>query len=312
MRSVTVLYTGGTIGMVPGPDGLGPDTGFEAAFRAALPTAQFDWIDMPKLLDSSLMGPADWVAIADILRDISGGIVVLHGTDTMAYTAAALSFLLRELDAPVVLTGSQIPMQSEASDALTNVTLALDVAANSPRAEVMIAFGGVVLRGNRAVKQHAQEFVAFGSPNHPALDWRAAQVYSRELAGDWIAPVGVLKVYPGIGAEAVCGFAHLPGLVIEAFGSGNMPGEGTAFHHALKQSRDAGQEIVVVTQCGAGHVAAATYAAGASVGALGLIAGGDMVTSAAVVKLGWLLAQGLRGEPLAQAMMSPVVGEVSA
>ena len=310
MRPVTVLYTGGTIGMVPGPSGLGPDQAFEAAFRAALPGA-YDWIDMPRLLDSSLMGPRDWVAIADILRGIDGGILVLHGTDTMAYTAAALSFLLGNLRGPVVLTGSQIPMQSEDSDALPNVMLALHVAAESPRAEVMIAFGNKVLRGNRAVKSHAQDRAAFSSPNLAALDWTVSDSFGDATHGTQILPVGVLKLYPGIGAQAVRAFADSPGLVIEAFGSGNLPGEGTAFHSALQEARAAGQEVVIVTQCGAGAVAAKTYAAGASVAALGLIPGGDMVTPAAVAKLGWLLGQGLRGGALSCAMQKSIVGEIT-
>lgn len=311
MRPVTVLYTGGTIGMRPGPDGLGPDAAFEGAFRAAVTGRDFHWLETPHLLDSSAMGPQDWQTIADLSRDIAGGLVILHGTDTMAYTAAALSFLLHDLGAPVVLTGAQVPMQSDGSDAIANAELALDVAVRSPRAEVMIAFGGALLRGNRAVKCHAQNPEAFCSPNFPPLNGAESVQFAHTFTGRQIAPVGVLKLYPGIGAEALGGFAHLPGLVVEAFGSGNMPGEGTSFHAALMLARRRGQEIVVVTQTGGGQVAARTYAAGASVAQLGLIPGGDLTTPAAVAKLGWLLAQGLRGDDLADAMARPVAGEMS-
>ncbi|SOH92270.1 L-asparaginase [Monaibacterium marinum] len=312
MRPVCVLYTGGTIGMIPGASGLAPDLEFEATFRAAVPEFDFEWVQIPEPYDSSVMTQRDWVAIADLIRGRDCGVVVLHGTDTMAYTAAALSFLLGDLHAPVVLSGSQIPMQSADSDAVANVRLALQVARESPRAEVMIAFGGKVLRGNRADKRHAQDFDAFVSPNLPPLDWRVADLQAVPRVGTQVEPVGLIKLHPGIGGAIVDSFADLSGLVIEAFGSGNVPGEGTSFHAALSRARARGQEIVVVTQCGAGRLAAGAYQAGQAVTALGLISGGDMVTPAAVAKLGWLLAQGLRGPDLAAQMAAPFAGECSA
>ena len=306
-RPVTILYTGGTIGMVPGPEGLVPDPDFEQALRAALPDEPFAWRQLPDLLDSSAMAPADWLRIRDAVCEIDGAVVVLHGTDTMAWTASALAFLLTGHDAPVVLTGAQVPLQSGGSDAPGNVRLALEVARFADGL-ALIAFGGRVLRGARALKTHAQSFEAFSAPNDPDFDWQGATTPASVPGGDMLR-VGVLRLFPGIGGAAVAAFADLPGLVIEAFGSGNLPGG--AFEEALADARAAGQEIAIVTQCEAGHVMAETYAAGSAVARLGLIPCADMTTPAAATKLGWLLARGLTGMDLRHAMLTPVAGEMT-
>ncbi|RED11096.1 asparaginase [Pontivivens insulae] len=316
MNRTAVLYTGGTIGMVPGADGLRPDPTFERAFRAALPQADVTWFETPDLLDSSVMDRADWLVLGRQVREIAAdfdAIVVLHGTDTMAFSASALSFLLLDVDVPVIFTGSQRPLQQADSDALSNLKLALRVAASTKSTEVLLAFGGAVMRGNRAIKVHAQDDTAFSSPNFGDVAWsKASQIPPDQEGGGGFEQVGVLRLYPGCDARVVAGFSGMPGLVVEAFGSGNMPGPGTSLYEGLADLRSQGMEIAVTTQCGAGAVAAQTYATGASVGALGLIPCNDMTTPAAVTKLGWLLDRGLRGDMLRDAMMTPVAGEITA
>lgn len=301
--------------MVPGPDGLGPDAQFEAVLRDAVPQETFGWRQLSPLLDSSVMDRSNWVQIAHAVRDMArdhDAVVVLHGTDTLAWTAAALSFLLSDLEVPVVITGAMRPLR-DGGDGLRNVALALQVARQVPTAQVLVAFGHQVMPGARAVKIHAQDDQAFSAPGARDFDWRALAARSLSgPAGGALAQVDVVQVYPGASGAVLRALSGAQGVVIEAFGSGNMPGAGRDWHAALAELRAGGTEIAVVTQCLMGRVDAATYAAGASVGALGLIACRDMTTPAAATKLGWLLAQGLRGAALADAMRAPVAGEISA
>ncbi|WP_316014264.1 asparaginase [Roseobacter sp. HKCCA0434] len=314
-RSVCILHTGGTIGMAPGPSGLAPVAGFEDRVRALMPNGEFGWRELAPLLDSSAMMPADWQRIAAAVREAVGGydaVVVLHGSDTLAWTGAALSFLLSDLAAPVVLTGSMVPLGGKESDAPANLALALHVARTMPGGGVRIAFGRRVMRGTRAIKVDAGRAEAFDAPSDRGFDWREVGEEPATARHDDLAPVGVVTLHPGAGRAPLDGHAGWPGLVVEAFGSGNMPGQGSDWHAGLAALRARGTEIAVVTQCLRGAVAAGTYAAGASVADLGMIPCGDMTTQAAAAKLAWLLAQGLRGTALAEAMRRPVVGEISA
>ena len=177
-KRICILYTGGTIGMVPTPKGYAPRPGYLGPLLAAMPELKgpeapaWDLVEMDPLLDSSNIAVGEWNAIGRAIferYDGYDGFVVLHGTDTMAYTAGALSFMLENLQKPVVLTGSQIPLCRLRSDGRENLITSLLIAAQGRAAEVCLYFGGKLLRGCRAVKRSADGLQAFFSPNYPPL-----------------------------------------------------------------------------------------------------------------------------------------------
>ncbi len=306
-----VLYTGGTIGMGPGPDGaLVPldlrELGVHLPFIRALPIA-LDVATFVEPIDSSTMTPEDWTAIADaIVQHAPGhaGVVVLHGTDTMAYTASALSFLLEGIDIPIVLTGSQRSVTELRSDGRENLVSALAVAALHLRGatlvpEVTIFFDDVLLRGNRAVKVHASSYRGFASPNFPPLatagvsiDFADALVRHPGVgpirrSGGISDAVAALRLYPGLDhsvLRAVLDRPDLRGLVLEAFGAGNGPTD-ARFLGTVRAAVERGVTVVVTTQCGAGGVMGGLYATGSALLATGAVPGGDMTFEAALTKL---------------------------
>ena len=245
-KRIYIAYTGGTIGMRHGRDGYSPAPGFLQKQMRAMPELRHD--SMPSftineykpLLDSSNMTPRDWVKIANDLAehdDEYDGFVVLHGTDTMAYTASALPFLLEGLSKPVIITGSQIPLCEIRNDARENLITSLLIASRYDVPEVCLYFGGLLLRGCRAVKVSASGFAAFASPNvsplgtvgvgieiNHALVRRPrgrGRLRTHELRG---APVvSALRLFPGISHELVRNILRPPlqGLVLEAYGFGN-------------------------------------------------------------------------------------------
>ena len=219
-KRICILYTGGTIGMVPTPRGYAPRPGYLGPLLAAMPeltgpeAPAWDLVEMDPLLDSSNIAVGEWNAIGRAIferYDDYDGFVVLHGTDTMAYTAGALSFMLENLQKPVVLTGSQIPLCRLRSDGRENLITSLLIAAQGRAAEVCLYFGGKLLRGCRAVKRSADGLQAFFSPNYPPLALagvnirydaaalrRPAPQGPAALAPFDNVPIGVLKVFPGI------------------------------------------------------------------------------------------------------------------
>ena len=315
-----VIYTGGTIGMVPTDDGLAPSSFLEGLFRAFLPksTPDFDWLEYPTLLDSSNMGPREWNRIGwDIAKSYNSydGFIVLHGTDTMAYTASALSFMLARLAKPVVVTGSQIALSEKGSDAEANVKLAFRVATSSLR-EVTIAFGGQVLRGNRAVKVHTAKHEGFASPNLSALSLdKASGRTSGSLGFAPVSeePVALLRVYPGMGGAEIASVlaSGARGLIIEAFGSGNLPSNAKPFMNAL--SKLAAREVLigVVSECRGGPVSAGRYAAGKALIDLGLVPLSDMTAPCAMAKTSWLLGQDMAHDARKASLAKPLCGEMT-
>ena len=259
-------------------------------------------------IDSSAMGTSDWLDIADaIVAHAPGhaGVVVLHGTDTMAYTASALSFLLEGIDIPIVLTGAQRPVTELRSDGRENLVTALAIAAGHLRGaplvpEVTIFFSDVLLRGNRAVKVHADSYHGFASPNHPPLatagvsiDFepsliRAPGAGPIRRSGGMSDAVTGLRLHPGIDGHVLdCGALSRPGLrglVLEAYGAGNGPTDGW-FLDPLRSAVDRGVTVVVTTQCRAGGVVGGLYATGSALLATGAVSGGDMTFEAALTKL---------------------------
>jgi L-asparaginase type I len=251
------------------------------------------------------MSRADWVAIAEDIRARYAdwdAFVVLHGTDTMAYTASALSFMLEGLDKTVVLTGSQIPLSTVRNDAVDNLQGALFLAGHYDLPEVCIFFNGKLLRGNRATKVDALGLDAFRSGNLVPLgqvgvrvDIRWDLVIQPDGQGLRIQPIThgdvvALRLFPGISPSTLEQVLAPPlaGLVLETYGSGNGPDD-PAFLGVLRQAVDRGVVIVNVTQCQKGHVNA-EYAAGRALGDAGVVAGADMTPEAALTKLQWLLS----------------------
>jgi L-asparaginase len=281
------------------------------------------------LLDSSNMTPREWHAIA---RDIQShydeydGFVVLHGTDTMAYTSSALPFLLGGIAKPVIISGSQIPLCEIRNDARENLITSLMIAANYPIPEVCLYFGGKLLRGCRATKVSASGFAAFDSPNFPALGevgidiqihWDLVRKPSSAFSPvpDLSAPVvSSLRLFPGISHELVHNVLRPPlqGLVLEAYGVGNGPDQDGEFVEALRNAVSRGVVVIDCTQCLEGMVDLHAYAAGSALADAGVISGFDMTRETAIAKLYWLLGRGLPHAQVKQEMQRNVCGELTA
>ena len=332
---VWIAYTGGTLGMVPGTDGYVPAPGLEARLRAALPQLDapgvpaFELYEYAELLDSANMSPADWNRIgADLAGRQAGydGFVVVHGTDTMAYTASALSFMLEGLTKPVILTGSQIPLCAARSDARDNLLDALILAGSSAIPEVMIAFGGTLLRGNRTTKVQSEGLRAFASPNAGALaelgiDIRIHRERVRSPAGVPFrlrpyssAEVAAVRLFPGITGDFLARLLAPPlaGLVLEAYGAGNGPARDPAILAALAAACARGVVVVVVTQCLEGRAELGVYAAGSALARAGCIGGADMTAEAALTKLAYLFAVGLDPAAVRAEIARDLRGELTA
>jgi lysophospholipase len=346
LSRVLVLYTGGTIGMREGPRGYEPVPGYFAEKIASLPQlhdpsqplfttyptpsgrrVRYDVRAYDPLLDSANLGLAEWVRFAaDIAEayDRYDGFVVVHGTDTMAYTASALSFMLSGLGKPVILTGAQIPLEHLRNDALDNFLGALMLAGHYRIPEVAVYFHHKLLRGNRCTKVDAVGLDSFASPNHPPLAevgvdvsvrWELVRrdVAERLTVHTTLSPhVAALRLYPGITRAVLENFLRPPleGLVLETFGSGNAPSRGDDVLAPLREATQRGVVIVNVTQCLRGRVSP-SYAAGRVLMDAGVVPGSDMTPEAALAKLAFLLGQDLsRDEVRAQASRS-LAGELT-
>ena len=333
---VLLLHTGGTLGMRRREDGsYAPASGALAAVLATMPELQraplpeIELVEFEPLLDSSDMQPSDWQRVADALAErlpAVSGAVVLHGTDTMAYTASALSFMLTGLDRPVVLTGSQIPLVEVRSDARENLVTALLLACSPRLHEVCVYLNGRLLRGNRTTKVSAHGFDAFDSPNLAALAEVGVEVVWRdellrpagapplEALRLRSVPVVALRLFPGISGATLRQVLRDPvrGMVLETYGSGNAPSRDGDLLAALGEASARGVVIVNVTQCLRGAVRMDAYAAGRGLLAAGVVSGGDMTAEAALTKLTVLLSQGQGPEAVASAMARDLAGELSA
>ncbi len=329
-RRVLVIYTGGTIGMVPSADGYVPEPGFEARLRALLGERElppFDLLEYDRLLDSASLVPADWERIAQTLQahwDQYAGFVVLHGTDTMAYTASALSFMLPQQDKPVILTGSQIPLSQLRNDAVDNLVTTLLLASQPGLAEVCIYFNRRLLRGNRARKVKSSGLDAFDSPNFPRLGQAGIEINLRQ---ELLLPpepvrfdirrydpeaVVMLGVFPGMPArlvrEALAPEA-VKALVLMTYGVGNPPEAESGLLDELARAGERGQVVLNLTQCHQGAVSQGAYATGALLNRVGVVPGLDLTPEAAFAKLHHLVAQGLDADQVRQALAGSLRGE---
>jgi L-asparaginase len=253
------------------------------------------------------------------------GFVVLHGTDTMAYTASALSFILSGLDKPVVFTGSQIPLSELRSDGRDNIITSVLIAAEGIAREVCLYFSGKLLRGNRSMKMSADGLVAFDSPNYPSLAEVGITVkYNssalRKPTADAVrylpfseVPIGVLKVFPGIqfGLFEEIMTEKLSGIVLETFGAGNIPADSGQLLPIIEKAFSAGAVVTVCSQCPAGTVILGAYETSSSLKIAGAVSGRDMTTEAAVAKLYHLFSLGVSRDVIKRRMEENIAGELT-
>ena len=292
-----------------------------------------DFYAFKNLIDSSNMTPEFWIELAEKIEECYNdyeGFVVLHGSDTMAYSASALSFMLENLAKPVVFTGSQLPMGMVRSDGRENFITSIEIAASKtngiPSApEVCIFFENQLLRGNRATKFNAENFNAFSSGNYPTLADVGIKIkYNREYIAKpsddklivhkkFDPNVGILKLFPGITHDFVKHSLDTPGLkgiIMETFGSGNAPTT-EWFIEDLSEAIKKGLIIYNVTQCKSGSVEMGRYETSLNLDKIGVISGYDITTESALAKMMYLLGEGYSHEEVKKYLQTPLRGEMT-
>ena len=337
--SILIIYTGGTIGMV------------QKSANGTLAPVKFDQIkeEVPDLrrldvnlkvvtfsppIDSSNITPSIWIKLAKTIErnyHKYDGFVILHGTDTMAYTASALSYMFENLDKPIVLTGAQLPIVILRTDGKENLITSIQIAAARQYGqaivpEVCVYFNSKLFRGNRISKRHADDFSAFSSVNYPPLASAGVEIkYFQEninhfhnmgimkVHSHFDENVVVLKIFPGIGKlvfENILNIPGLKGVVLESFGAGNMPTSRWMINQIEKAIK---RNIIFlnVTQCQGGAVNMSRYETGVELENAGVVSGKDMTTEAAITKMMFLLGQGLDHEEIKLRLNKSLIGEMS-
>lgn len=333
-KKVYIAYTGGTIGMTPSEEGYAPAPGYlKKQMETMLELKnglmpEFTIKEYNPLLDSANMTPEEWVAIAQDIADHYheyDGFVVLHGTDTMAYTASALSFMLEGLNKPVIFTGSQIPICEVRNDARDNLITAILIAGNYNIPEVCLYFGDRLFRGNRTVKINADQLDAFDSPNFPPLGTVGVDIkincnllHTTKKTDISIHQftdhsIGTLRIFPGISAQVVENFLQPPleGIVLETYGVGNIPDSNKELIAVLEKACRQGLVIVACTQSLRGTVDLGAYKAGSALEKAGVISGFDMTTEGALTKMYYLFSRGYSVEEIKKMMQINICGELT-
>jgi L-asparaginase len=325
-QHVMVLYTGGTIGMQASEHGLAPASGFEARMREYLHSQpervvpQWRFREMSPLIDSANMSPAYWQQLREAVVDavdVQGcdSVLILHGTDTLAYSAAAMSFQLLGLQARVCFTGSMLPAGVIDSDAWENLGGALVALGHGLAPGVHLYFHGELLDPTRCAKVRS-----FGRHPFKRLERQGGGVKATSLPAalnynqsKQLAKVAVLPLFPGIGAEQLDGVLNsgIQGLVLECYGSGTGPSDNPEFLAALSRARDNGVVVVAVTQCHEGGVELDVYEAGSRLRGVGVLSGGGMTREAAFGKLHGLLGVGLEAAEIRRLVELDLCGELS-
>jgi L-asparaginase len=338
-RRILIIYTGGTIGMIKDPEsGILRPFDLDRILQQVPELSTFGYTldakTFEKPIDSSNMQPAIWLELASIIEKnyaAYNGFVILHGSDTMAYTASALSFLLQNLGKSVVLTGSQLPIGHVRTDAKENLITSIEIAAaahadgSSRVPEVCLYFDYQLYRGNRVIKYNAEKFEAFHSPNHAPLAEAGIRIRYHD---NYILPqpkgvfkvhhqlgtaVGSLKLFPGMSQAVFEAILHAPDLsvlILEGYGAGNGP---TAqwFLNALSTFIKTGKTVMAITQCHGGSVELGKYETSAQLLEIGVISGHDLTFEASVTKAMFLLGQGFAGQRLENELQRAICGELS-
>ena len=336
---ILLIYTGGTIGMV------------KDYKTGALRTFDFDKLlkHIPEInhlnctiesisfndpIDSSNMNPENWIVMAEIIEESYkkyDGFVVLHGSDTMSYTASAISFMLENLSKPVIFTGSQLPIGDLRTDAKENLITSIEIASAQENGapiirEVCLYFEYKLYRANRTVKINAEHFEAFTSPNFPPLG--ESGVHLKFFKHLLLQPLNkqplkvrkklnnnivILKIFPGITkavVESVLNISKLKGVVLETYGSGNAPTE-KWFIDILQKTVERGVHIVNVTQCAGGNVIMGHYETSVALEKIGIISGNDITTESALAKLMYLLGENIPKNKFKSIFETQLRGEIS-
>ncbi|ALD15468.1 cytoplasmic asparaginase I [Buchnera aphidicola (Aphis glycines)] len=332
-KNIYIAYTGGTIGMKKSNNGYIPIAGYFKKKLTKMP--EFYSPEIPNfiikeynpLIDSANMSPIEWQKIANDIKKKYyqyDGFIVIHGTDTMAYTASALSFILENLKKPIIITGSQIPIATIRSDGRQNLLNSLLIIANYPIHEVTVFFNNKLYRGNRTTKSNANGFNAFSSPNIAPLLEMGINIHylcknkfykkQKKLKVYKIIPqpISIISIYPGISSEILKNFLLHPvkALILCTYGVGNAP-QNKKFLNELYIAHKKNIIIINLTQCASGHVNMNGYATGNTLKKIGVISGYDLTIEAAVTKLHFLLSQEISVKKVRRQMQNNLRGELT-
>lgn len=337
-KSILLIFTGGTVSMGENPDTKALEPLDHKQVLAYIPELQMMDVNIASvsfnpLVDSSEIKPTTWIKLTETIAqnyDLYDGFVILHGTDTMAYSASALSFMLENLSKPVIFTGSQLPVRVLRSDAKENLLTAVEMATaehnNLPMVpEVSLFFEDELIRGNRSTKKNTENFDAFASYNYPVLAKSGVHIkyfpseihYGKNttlIAHKQLdTNIAILKLFPGIQEKfvnAVFSTENLRAVIIETFGTGNAPKD-EWLYRCLKRANQAGTVLLNISQCRAGSVEMGRYETSLNLLKAGVISGYDMTLEAAVTKLMVLLGENDRAETVKELLRYPIRGEMT-